>query len=424
MAVTNSGAGAVPAAASKLTPQDRVPQQARRANGTSETLKRLRANIGPLSTTMLRELESTLPWYRRLSADERSSLGLVAQNGISAFVSWYEHPSSPSWVLSDVFGTAPTELTRSISLQRALQLIRTVVQVVEDRVPELASATEQVALREAVLRYSREVAFAAADVYARAAENRGAWDTRLEALAVDGILRGENPDALQSRISALGWTSHNRFTIMVGPAPAEADATFLATLRRAAGRFAADAMVGIQGDRLILVLGSVADPETAYLRLSELFAPGPVVYGPLAATLADATASALAAFAGMAAAKGWTGAPRPVSAEDLWPERVMGGDDSARRALVSNIYRPLVTASNGLIETLNSYLQLGHSLEAAARDLFVHSNTVRYRLRRVCDVTGWDPLIPREAFVLQTALVVGRLATTPKQAPDRPAARG
>jgi DNA-binding PucR family transcriptional regulator len=182
--------------------------------------------------------------------------------------------------------------------------------------------------------------------------------------------------------------------------------------------------VGIQGDRLILVLGSVADPETAYLRLSELFAPGPVVYGPLAATLADATASALAAFAGMAAAKGWTGAPRPVSAEDLWPERVMGGDDSARRALVSNIYRPLVTASNGLIETLNSYLQLGHSLEAAARDLFVHSNTVRYRLRRVCDVTGWDPLIPREAFVLQTALVVGRLATTPKQAPDRPAARG
>jgi hypothetical protein len=386
---------------------------------TSETLNRLRANIGPLSTLMLRELEGTLPWYRRLSADERSSLGLVAQNGIAAFVSWYEHPSSPSWVLSDVFGTAPTELTRSISLQRALQLIRTVVQVVEDRVPELASANDQVALREAVLRYSREVAFAAADVYARAAENRGAWDTRLEALAVDGILRGENTDALQSRISALGWTSHSRFTVMVGPAPAEADATFLATLRRAAGRFASDVMVGIQGDRLILVLGEVVNPETAYLRLGELFAPGPVVYGPLAQTLADATASAKAAFAGMAVARGWSAAPRPVSADDLWPERVIGGDESARRALLTHIYRPLVAASNGLVETLTSYLQLGHSLEAAARDLFVHSNTVRYRLRRVCDVTGWDPLIPREAFVLQTALVVGRLAAPARQSPDR-----
>ncbi|WP_287933033.1 helix-turn-helix domain-containing protein [Arthrobacter sp.] len=424
MAAKNSGTAAAATAVPESPPQAGAPKQVRGSRSSTVTLERLRANIGPLSTTMLRELENTLPWYRRLSADERSSLGLVAQNGIAAFVSWYEHPSSPSWVLSDVFGTAPTELTRSISLQRALQLIRTVVQVVEDRVPELAGATEQVALREAVLRYSREVAFAAADVYARAAENRGAWDTRLEALAVDGILRGENPDALQSRISALGWTSHNRFTIMVGPAPAEANATFLATLRRAAGRFAADAMVGIQGDRLILVLGGVADPETAYLRLSELFAPGPVVYGPLAATLTDATASAQAAFAGMAAAKGWTGAPRPVSADDLWPERVMGGDDSARRALVSNIYRPLMAASNGLIETLNSYLQLGHSLEAAARDLFVHSNTVRYRLRRVCDVTGWDPLIPREAFVLQTALVVGRLAVAPKQPQERQAARG
>lgn len=424
MAPKNSGAAAVPADASPPPKQARAPQPARGVKGNSETLERLRANIGPLSTTMLRELENTLPWYRRLSSDERSSLGLVAQNGVAAFVSWYEHPSSPSWVLSDVFGTAPTELTRSISLQRALQLIRTVVQVVEDRVPELAGAAEQVDLREAVLRYSREVAFAAADVYARAAENRGAWDTRLEALAVDGILRGENPDALQSRMSALGWTSHNRFTVMIGPAPAETNATYLATLRRAAGRFAADVMVGIQGDKLILVLGNVTDPETAYLRLSELFAVGPVVYGPLAATLTDATASALSAFAGMAAVRGWTTAPRPVSADDLWPERVMGGDDSARRALVANIYRPLVAASNGLVETLNSYLQLGHSLEAAARDLFVHSNTVRYRLRRVCDVTGWDPLVPREAFVLQTALVVGRLAAPPKQGPERPTARG
>jgi hypothetical protein len=393
------------------------------AEGKARTLARLRANVGNLSTTMLRELENTLPWYRRLSADERSALGLVAQNGIAAFVSWYEHPSSPSWVLSDVFGTAPTELTRSISLQRALQLIRTVVQVVEDRVPELAPKDEQVALREAVLRYSREVAFAAADVYARAAETRGSWDTRLEALAVDGILRGENTDALQSRIAALGWTSQSRFTVMVGKSPSEANAGYVSDVRRAASRFAADVLVGIQGDRLILVLGNVADQETAYLRLSEIFAPGPVVYGPLASSLPEATASAQAAFAGMAAAHAWTAAPRPVSADDLWPERVISGDDSARRALLKQIYRPLVAASNGLAETLNSYLQLGHSLEATARELFVHANTVRYRLRRVCDVTGWDPLIPREAFVLQTALVVGRLATAPKAATERPLPR-
>jgi DNA-binding PucR family transcriptional regulator len=34
---------------------------------------------------------------------------------------------------------------------------------------------------------------------------------------------------------------------------------------------------------------------------------------------------------------------------------------------------------------------------------------VRYRLRRVSEITGWDPLNPRDAYVLQTALAVGRL---------------
>ena len=261
------------------TPEKRKPASRAMTPEKAETLKKLRASVGQLSTTTLRQLEKSLPWYSRLNSDERSALGMVAQNGIAAFVTWYERPSSPSWILSDVFGTAPTELTRSISLQKALQLIRIVVEVVEDQVPVIAPEADQAALREAVLRYSREVAFAAADVYARAAESRGSWDTRLEALIVDAILRGENTDALRSRIAALGWKAQERFTVMVGNSPSEPSASYVSELRRTAGRFAEDALVGIQGDRLILILGGVQDRETAYLKLSELFAPGPVVYG-------------------------------------------------------------------------------------------------------------------------------------------------
>ena len=285
----------------------------------AETLKKLRASVGQLSTTTLRQLEKSLPWYSRLSSDERSALGMVAQNGIAAFVTWYERPSSPSWILSDVFGTAPTELTRSISLQKALQLIRIVVEVVEDQVPVIAPEADQPSLREAVLRYSREVAFAAADVYARAAESRGSWDTRLEALIVDAILRGENTDALRSRIAALGWKAQERFTVMVGNSPSEPSASYVSELRRTAGRYAEDALVGIQGDRLILILGGVQDRETAYLKLSELFAPGPVVYGAEAGSLLEASGSAQSAFAGLTAARAWPSAPRPVAADDLLP---------------------------------------------------------------------------------------------------------
>ncbi|MCR2827801.1 helix-turn-helix domain-containing protein, partial [Microbacterium sp. zg.Y909] len=40
-----------------------------------------------------------------------------------------------------------------------------------------------------------------------------------------------------------------------------------------------------------------------------------------------------------------------------------------------------------------------------------HPNTVRYRLKRVSDVIGWDATGPREALILQTALILGSIGT-------------
>ena len=79
--------------------------------------------------------------------------------------------------------------------------------------------------------------------------------------------------------------------------------------------------------------------------------------------------------------------------------------------LVERIYRPLAAASHApLLQTATAYLETGGSLEATARALFVHPNTVRYRLRRISDVTGYDLTAPREAWTLRIALALGRLA--------------
>ena len=40
----------------------------------------------------------------------------------------------------------------------------------------------------------------------------------------------------------------------------------------------------------------------------------------------------------------------------------------------------------------------------------MHPNTVRYRLRRVADITGLTPTSPRDAWSLRLALSLGRLA--------------
>jgi DNA-binding PucR family transcriptional regulator len=99
-----------------------------------------------------------------------------------------------------------------------------------------------------------------------------------------------------------------------------------------------------------------------------------------------------------------------VAADDLLPERLLTGDPTARRALIDRAYRRLMPDDTPLLETVATYLELGRSLEGTARVLFVHPNTVRYRLKRVAEITGWDATDPREGFVLQMSIAAGRLA--------------
>ena len=138
------------------------------------------------------------------------------------------------------------------------------------------------------------------------------------------------------------------------------------------------------------------------------FGPGPVVVGPVAPDLAGAHASARDALSGLRAAPGWPAAPRPVAADDLLPERALAGDARGPRPARRG-RRADLAAGEELRHTLEVYLEGGGALESCARALFVHPNTVRYRLRRVSEITALDPADPRDALVLRTAVIVGRL---------------
>ena len=377
------------------------------------TLDWLKSISGELATTTLNRLDELLPWYRDMPASRRSSVGLVAQAGISSFVAWYKDPESQPWVAADVFSTAPRELLRSISLQETLQLIRVVVQVVEDRVVE-----HDETLREAVLLYSREIAFSAADVYAKAAEARGLWDARLEALVVDSILSGESEEELASRIAALGWRARGSVAVLIGNT---AETTDIEGIRRLVRRNDADILIGIHGNRLIAVLGhvgirNIVENQNGFMKLATLLEPlfgsGALVLGPEVPSVSDAHRSSKAALAGFAVVRAWAKAPRPIAADELLAERALAGDMLAKATLIQRIYRPLAEHSPELLETLGSYLESGRSLESTARELFVHANTVRYRLKRISEIIGWDATGAREAFILQVAMVLGSMSET------------
>jgi DNA-binding PucR family transcriptional regulator len=344
-----------------------------------------------------------------MSAESRSWVNLVAQAGIAAFVDWFRRPEAPLVIGADVFGTAPRELTRTVTLQQTVELVRTTIAVVEERIEEIAAPGDEALLREAVLRYSREIAFAAAQVYAQAAEARGAWDARLEALVVDALLRGDADEGIRSRAAALGWDAQTAVAVVVGSTPDAAPEVVVDALSRAARVARLDVLTGVQGDRLVAILGGTDDPAGAVRHLVAHFGPGPVVVGPVVGDLLAARGSAAVALAGLRAAPAWPDAPRPVRADDLLPERVLSGDPAARARLVEDVYRPLVAAGSALLETLSAYLEQAASLEAAARMLFVHPNTVRYRLRRVAEVTGYAPSESRQALALRLSLALGRL---------------
>jgi DNA-binding PucR family transcriptional regulator len=267
------------------------------------------------------------------------------------------------------------------------------------------------ALTVGILRYSRNLAFAAASGYADAAEARGAWDTRMEANVVDAVVRGDVGPELQSQAAALTWDATAPATVIVGlPKPDRVDFTS-EDVHVVVSRHGRAALTDVHGAWLVAIVSGQLSPTDRFLaELLEVFADGPIVIGPVASSLAGAHYSATEAIAGMNAVAGWSGAPRPVPARELLPERALLGDSTALAALEVDVMRPLAEAGPALAETLDAYLDSGGAIEACARKLFVHPNTVRYRLKRITDFTGRDPTVPRDAYVLRVATTVGRLS--------------
>lgn len=377
------------------------------------TLRKIERHAGKLASSAVSRMDETLPWFRALPADQRSWVMLVAQAGVRSLVEWLRSggtiAASTQEISDEVFAAAPRALARSITLTQTVALIKVTIDVAEAEVSALAADGEEDALATAILRFSREIAFSAARVYARAAESRGAWDARLQALLVDALLRGDSSDVLASRAAALGWADAPPVAVVVGRSPGGDITAVLHSVYRAARRARVEVIGGVHGDRLVVVVGGAGDPFAAAGQLAASFGAGPIVVGPAVPSLDLATESARAALAGFRAAPAWPGAPIPVRADDLLPERALAGDSEARRVLRHDAYGALARAGGGLLETLDAFFTAGGVLESAARELYVHPNTVRYRLKRVAEVTGMSPLDGRDAFALRMSLAIGRL---------------
>ena len=77
------------------------------------------------------------------------------------------------------------------------------------------------------------------------------------------------------------------------------------------------------------------------------------------------------------------------------------------RAFSERVLGELVTDESHaeLVDTLEAYLRTHGNLNAVARQLFLHRNTVRHRLRRIAKLTGADLDDPDARLGLQLAIL-------------------
>jgi hypothetical protein len=284
------------------------------------------------------------------------------------------------------------------------------IEVVESNIEDLLATEDADQVHRAVSRYAREVAFATAEVYARAAEVRGAWDARLEALVVDAVLRAETDEAVLSRASALGWKARGTCAWCSAPRRKRRTETDLFDeVRRTAGADGMDALCAVQGDRLVVLLGGRrrAAPGGVGDRRPVRARPG----GGRPGRERPGRGSRLRPRRPCRR----TAPPRAgrTHRARCWPPSCWRSARWAATATRAGSWSTTSTSRSCTrgarsSRTLSAWLDRGSSIEGAARALFVHPNTVRYRLRQVADLTGLTPGQPRDAFTLQIALVLGR----------------
>jgi DNA-binding PucR family transcriptional regulator len=101
---------------------------------------------------------------------------------------------------------------------------------------------------------------------------------------------------------------------------------------------------------------------------------------------------------------------RPAGAyrvDDVLLELAVAGEVSVAEHLAA-LLDPLA-GGHDLVATLEGWFAAGGNRRAAAAALFVHPNTLDYRLGRVAALTGLSPTSTRGAALLQAALVAARL---------------
>ncbi|KXK59525.1 hypothetical protein AWW66_23830 [Micromonospora rosaria] len=255
---------------------------------------------------------------------------------------------------------------------------------------------ELVDLADAISAYVDELAAAGTDGYAlQLREQAGEGDRRRRHLA--GLLLGGNglPSAVEAAAARIGWPDLGDLVPVLLPAEQARDARF---------RYGADGLVVERVRDAVLLLR--AGPRATRHALAEALAGRGAVVGP---ALGWAQAPAAVRLAELTA--GLVGPdPGPVFVDDHLIDLTLRGETGALAVLTARRLAPLAALRpaqrDSLLVTLYGWLRHWGSRAEVAAELFVHPQTVSYRLKRLRELYGDD--LDDPAARLELLLVLAR----------------
>ena len=243
--------------------------------------------------------------------------------------------------------------------------------------------------------------------------------TLLESIVFACLAEGIDDERIVSLMHLLGWPG-SFICCSIAGTPAQHDVSVCAASIRTSlparqDGTPQDCLIGEHDGHLIALVR--VDDETSPDQVAGIaktcFDPAePICLGPTRQNASGASHAIQAVINALFAMRACTrDVPQPMRTEDLLPERALMGDEDARDELIGSIYEALKgdNPDDPTLLTVSIFLDSGASLDATARALSVHPNTVRYRLKRATEICGWDATDTREAYVLSTAITLGRL---------------
>lgn len=267
-------------------------------------------------------------------------------------------------------------------------------------------AEELIDLADAVSAYVDELAAAGTDGFAlQLREQAGEGDRRRRRLG-ELLLRGNAPAGVALAAAAeIGWRRLDEVVPVLLPLDQARDARF---------RHGAEGVVVERERDAVLLLR--AGPRAARARLAEALAGRAAVVGPTlawaqvpeAVRLAELTAGLTGGLT--AGLTGGTAASRrePVFADDHLAALALRGEPGALAVLSTRRLAPLAGLRDAqrqrLLQTLHSWLRHWGSRTEMAAELFVHPQTVSYRLKRLRELLGDDLDDPAARFELLLVL--------------------